>query len=50
MDAIWKHATFVKWKAGDILIIDNKNMAHARMNVTGPRKIVAAMAHRSHNE
>ena len=26
MDAIWKHATFVKWKAGDILIIDNKNI------------------------
>jgi len=47
MEAIWKHAIFVKWKKGDILIINNKKMAHARMNVTGQRKIVVAMASKS---
>ena len=30
LDAIWKHATFVKWEVGDILILDNRNTAHAR--------------------
>ena len=47
MEAIWKHAIFVKWKKGDVLIINNKKMAHARMNVTGQRKIVVAMASKS---
>ena len=44
MEAIWKNATFIKWKKGDTVLINNKKMAHARMNVSGPRKIVAAMA------
>ena len=44
MEAIWKNAIFVEWQKGDVLIINNKKIAHARMNVTGERKIVAAMA------
>ena len=44
MEAIWKNATFIKWNKGDTVLINNKKMAHARMNVSGPRKIVAAMA------
>ena len=31
LDSIWKHATFVKWEVGDILILDNRNTAHARL-------------------
>ena len=47
MEAIWKHAIFVQWKKGDVLIINNKKIAHARMNVIGQRKIVVAMASKS---
>ena len=47
MEAIWKNAIFIKWKKGDTVFINNKKMAHARMNVSGPRKIVAAMAAKS---
>ena len=47
MEAIWKNAIFVEWQKGDVLIINNKKIAHARMNVTGERKIVAAMASKS---
>jgi len=44
MEAVWSQAVFVEWKQGDVLLIDNKAMAHARMNVLGSRIIVAVMA------
>jgi len=47
MEAIWKQAVFVEWEQGDVLVIDNKTMAHARMNVVGRRKVVAVMAKRT---
>ena len=47
MEAIWNEAVFVEWEEGDVLVIDNKTMAHARMNVVGRRKIVAVMAKRT---
>ena len=47
MEAIWRHATFIEWQEGDTVIIDNRNMAHARMNAAGKRRIVAAMARRA---
>ena len=46
MEAIWRHATYIKWQKDDIIIIDNMNMAHARMNTSGKRTIVASMANR----
>ena len=46
MDALWKHAIFIEWEKGDIVLINNKNMAHARMNCKGKRRVVATMAHK----
>ena len=33
----------VRWRAGDILVLDNMLAAHGRMPFTGPRKILVAM-------
>ena len=44
MHAVWSQAVFVEWEQGDMLVIDNRAMAHARMNVAGPRTVVAVMA------
>jgi len=44
MHAVWSQAVFVEWKQGDVLVIDNRAMAHARMNVAGQRTVVAVMA------
>ena len=46
MAALWRHAVFVAWEQGDLVILDNSNTAHARMNAAGRRRIVAAMADR----
>ena len=33
----------MEWEEGDVLLFDNKAMAHARMNVDGKRTVVAGM-------
>ena len=42
--AAWNNAIAFKWRAGDMLILDNISYAHSRLNVHKPRKIIAAMA------
>jgi alpha-ketoglutarate-dependent taurine dioxygenase len=39
----WNHSVIFSWKKGDVLIIDNIAVGHGRMNVSGPRKILAAL-------
>eukprot|EP00111_Clytia_hemisphaerica_P005095 TCONS_00014672-protein len=46
MEALWKHVVFIEWEKGDVVLIDNMNMAHGRMNCAGKRRIVASMAHK----
>jgi alpha-ketoglutarate-dependent taurine dioxygenase len=41
--ASWKCATLFSWRKGDVLLLDNILMGHGRLNVKGPRKIVAAL-------
>jgi hypothetical protein len=40
----WRNAIGFTWRAGDILMLDNMLIAHARNPYSGPRKIVVAMA------
>jgi Taurine catabolism dioxygenase TauD, TfdA family len=40
--AEWKNAVIFKWKQGDILLIDNLQVAHSRLNTTTKRKILTA--------
>jgi hypothetical protein len=42
----WAHAIAFRWRPGDMLVLSNIRFAHARLNVTGPRRIVTAMADR----
>jgi hypothetical protein len=39
----WKTAKAFPWKSGDIIMLDNMLVAHARKPFTGQRKIVVAM-------
>jgi amino acid adenylation domain-containing protein/FkbM family methyltransferase len=39
----WEHAVSFSWQSGDVLMLDNMSMAHARNPFVGPRKIVVAM-------
>jgi alpha-ketoglutarate-dependent taurine dioxygenase len=39
----WAHAVAFPWRAGDLLLVDNMLVAHARNPFAGPRKIVVAM-------
>ena len=32
MRACYKHCALLKWRKGDILLVDNERLAHARMN------------------
>ena len=41
--AIWKHTSVFTWKMGDILIVDNLQMAHGSMPGFGPRDIKVVM-------
>ena len=43
-DAIWKNLAFPRWQRGDIMVIDNRAVAHGRMPYRGPRGIVIAWA------
>lgn len=41
--ALWDQARSFRWRAGDVLLLDNLRLAHARMPYRGPRRIVAAL-------
>ena len=40
--AEWQNAVIFQWKQGDILVIDNLQVAHSRLNTKLPRKILTA--------
>jgi alpha-ketoglutarate-dependent taurine dioxygenase len=40
--AEWKNASIFQWKQGDILVIDNLQVAHSRLNTKQKRKILTA--------
>jgi alpha-ketoglutarate-dependent taurine dioxygenase len=42
-DAYWEASVAFPWQNGDILMLDNMLVAHARNPFVGPRKIVVAM-------
>jgi alpha-ketoglutarate-dependent taurine dioxygenase len=39
--AYWKNAVIIRWRRGDILVIENHVMAHGRMPFSGVRRVVA---------
>ena len=41
--AFAREATQFPWQSGDILLLDNMQMAHGRRAFTGPRKVLAAL-------
>lgn len=43
-DAIWENMVFVRWRAGDVVAIDNYAVAHGRMPYEGPRKVAVCWA------
>ena len=40
--AEWKNTVVFPWRKGDILVIDNLQVVHGRLNVQPPRKILTA--------
>ena len=45
--ATWRHAVVFHWRAGDVLILDNVDVMHARMpsySPPGKRVILTALA------
>lgn len=40
---LWDHAVVYPWEQGDILLLDNLRVAHARMPFKGERRILVAM-------
>ena len=40
--AEWKNTVVFPWRQGDILVIDNLQVVHGRLNVQPPRKILTA--------
>jgi alpha-ketoglutarate-dependent taurine dioxygenase len=47
-DAYKQEETIFPWRAGDVLVLDNMLVAHARRPFRGPRKILVAMAETCH--
>jgi alpha-ketoglutarate-dependent taurine dioxygenase len=43
-DAIWDNMVFIRWRAGDVVAIDNFAVAHGRMPYEGPRKVAVCWA------
>ena len=43
-DAICKNMVFLKWRKGDVLVIDNDSVSHGRMPYQGPRTVAVAWA------
>ena len=42
-DSFQSHSCRFSWSAGDVLLIDNMQVAHGREPFTGPRKVLAAL-------
>ena len=40
----WSCAVGFRWRTGDVLVIDNLAVQHARMSFTGQRKILAVLS------
>lgn len=43
-EAIWKNMVFVRWRKGDVVVIDNRSVSHGRMPFAGPRSVAVAWA------
>ena len=43
-DVIWRHLVRFRWRAGDVVAIDNFAVSHGRMPYRGPRQIAVAWA------
>ena len=43
LDACWRESTAFRWQAGDLVLVDNMLVAHARNPYRGPRKLSVAM-------
>jgi alpha-ketoglutarate-dependent taurine dioxygenase len=43
LDAYWRESTAFEWAAGDMVLVDNMLVAHARNPFRGERKISVAM-------
>jgi len=43
-DALWRHVVVEPWRKGDLVLLDNLRIAHARMPFRGPRRVLAALA------
>ena len=41
--ALYDHGTIFRWRAGDVLVMDNIRVAHGRLNVRGPRLILTSL-------
>jgi hypothetical protein len=40
---VWDNSVFVGWRLGDVVLVDNLRVAHARMPCDGPRTVAAAI-------
>jgi len=40
---VWKHAVVLRWREGDVLVLDNRLAAHGRMPHKGRREILFSM-------
>jgi hypothetical protein len=43
----WRHAAIISWRAGDVLVLDNRSVAHGRMPFRGKREILGCVTHAS---
>ncbi len=50
LELYWELAVSYRWQPGDILMLDNMLVAHARNPYSGPRKICVAMGELIHQE
>lgn len=44
--ALWSQARMFAWRQGDLVLLDNLRIAHARMPYAGPRRILTALVDR----
>lgn len=42
-NALWQSSVIFSWQKQDLLLVDNRSVAHGRMNVVPPRKIMVIM-------
>lgn len=40
---LWEHAAVFDWQQGDVLLIDNRAVGHARLPYGGPRRVLAML-------